>query len=198
MVVNANKTKNIIFHTRGKRVDTGGIGLVINNNVQGDNNPSLVNKLERIHNNNNPNKTSRLYKLLGFLPDINLSLNNHISTLCNKLSKALYCLRRTKNILPKKALKTLHYYSLFHCNLTYCPNILSITSQSNNSKISALQRKAIRIITDSSNRAHTAELFTELKILPFEKPFSYSQLIFMHSVEYGYNSALFHSLPEEN
>jgi hypothetical protein len=197
MVVNANKTKYIIFHTRGKRVDTGDIDMVINNNVQGDHNPNLVYKLERIHNNNNPNKTSRFYKLLGFHPDINLSLNDRISTLCNKLSKTLYLLRRTKNILPKKALRTL-YYNLVHCHLTYCPNILSITSQTNNSKISTLQRKAIRIIADSSNRAHTAEHFTELKILPFEKLFSYSQLMFMHSIEYGYNSALFHAVPEEN
>ncbi len=81
------------------------------------------------------------------------------------------------------------YYSLFHCHLLYCPNIISTSSQTNLSRISLLQRKAIRII---SNANHCAQ--------PHQAPLSWtadsslwetllvSRVLFMHSIEYTYCS----------
>jgi hypothetical protein len=78
------------------------------------------------------------------------------------------------------------YYSLFHCHLSYCPNIFGTSSNSNISKIAQLQRKAIRIITSSPNRAHTPPLFHSLNILPFPELLKLHRSLFMHSVEYNY------------
>jgi hypothetical protein len=142
MSANASKTKYIILHNKGKSVNTNGLELYFNDNEPHDiNNPTNIHTLERIHN-NNANLSSRSYKLLGIHLDENLSLNHHFSILSNKLFRALFFLRRAKNTLPANALNTL-YFSLFHCHLSYCPNILGTSSTSNISKIAQLQRKAI-------------------------------------------------------
>jgi hypothetical protein len=185
MSANAAKTKYIIFHNKGKIVKLNGLDLYFNDNKPHDiNNPSNIHTLERIHN-NNANPLLRSYKLLGVYLDENLTLNHHFSILSNKLSRALFFIRRVKNLLPPSALLTL-YYSLFHCHLSYCPNILGTSSAKNISKVSQLQKKAIRILSSSPNRAHTPPLFLSLNILPFPDLLKLQRALFMHSVEYGY------------
>jgi hypothetical protein len=154
MAANASKTKYIIFHNKGKHINTNGLQLFFNDNEPNDpDNPSNISILERIHS-TNQNQTARSYKLLGIHLDEHLTLNHHYSVLSNKLTRALFFLRRVKNLLPPNALLTL-YHSLFHCHLLYCPNILGVTSATNISKIAQLQRKAIRIVTSSPYRSHT-------------------------------------------
>jgi len=142
--VNVSKTKYIIFHNKGKVIDNGGLSVVFDNNEPSSPfNPNLVTPLERIQSSNEP--SSQYYKLLGILFDENLNFNYQISNLSSKLSKAIYFLNKTKNILPPKALKSL-YFAYFHSHLLYCPIINSCTSHSNVQKIVKLQKKAIRIV----------------------------------------------------
>jgi hypothetical protein len=77
------------------------------------------------------------------------------------------------------------YISFFHSHLLYCTNIYSCTSQTNINKIFLLQKKAIRIITNSSYTSRTAPLFASLNILPLEKVITHAKLSFMHTVYYG-------------
>jgi hypothetical protein len=197
MAVNTSKTKFIIFHTRGKNVATQGLNLLFDDNDDDANrDPSKITTLERVHT-NNPNILSRTYKLLGINLDEHLNLNIHISSLLTKLSRSLFFLKRAKNILPQAALKLL-YYSMFHSHLLYCTNIISITNQSNLNKISLLQRKAIRIITNSEYNAHTDPLFLNLGILPFDKIIYLNKALFMHSVEYSYNIDSFNNIWQKN
>jgi len=88
-----------------------------------------------------------------------------------------------KHTLTPKALRSL-YISFFHSHLLYCTNIYSCTSQTNLTKIFLLQKKAIRIITQSSYTAHTNPLFSRLHILPLEKVITQAKLTFMHSIYY--------------
>jgi hypothetical protein len=185
MAINTSKTKFIIFHNKGKVVNMQNLSILIDDN---DNpsliDPSKIHVLERIHN-NHPDPPMRSFKLLGINLDENLTLNSHFSLLCNKLSRALFILRQSKNLLPPPALKTL-YFSLFHCHLAYCPIILSVSSQSNINKVSLLQRKAIRTITSSNYNDHANPLFHQLNILPFDKVILFSKLMFMHAIKYNY------------
>ena len=184
MKVNTSKTKYIIFHTKGKTIDTQGKTLLYNDNENLTNqNPSLVSELERIHN-NHPIPENRSYKLLGIHFDEHLSFNHHIATLISKLNKSTYCISRAKNILPSKALISL-YYALFHSHLTYCPSIISCSNKSNIEKISKIQRKIIRIITHSSYPSDTTPLFTKLNIMPYHTLIDHSKLIIMHSIHYN-------------
>jgi hypothetical protein len=132
MALNVSKTKYIIFHNKGKKIDLQGMSVYIDDNAD-PLNPDLANihNIERIHN-QNPITANRSFKLLGIHLDENLTPNSYVSILCNKLSRAI--LRQIKNILPQSAIRTL-YFSVFHCHILYCPIILSMTSQTNINKI---------------------------------------------------------------
>ena len=140
MAVNTDKTKYLIFHTKGKKIDLNGKKLVFDNNDPlKPFNPSLVHELERIHDNHD-NPSSRSYKLLGILFDEHLNFNHHINHLKSKLSKVLYCKNRIKNFVSQKALKTI-YFSLFHSHLLYCLQIVNCSSKSNIEKIFTVQKR---------------------------------------------------------
>jgi hypothetical protein len=190
MCVNTSKTKYIIFHTRGKRLDPQACNLVFNNNEIGKpHDPSLVFPLERICN-NNVDPTSRTYKLLGVYFDENLSFDYHCRHLCNKLSKSLFFLNRAKSFVDKQSLKML-YYSLIHANLLYCIGTTSAMNMTNFKKIKLLQKKAIRTVAGANYNANTAPLFYDLKILPYDKLLKLFVCKFMHAIEYEYNHDLF-------
>ena len=185
MAVNVSKTKFIIFHTCGKKVDLDGKKIIFDNNDPSSPlDPNLACELERIHN-NHADPSSRSYKLLGILIDEHLTFHHHIDYLKFKLSKALFCINRVKNFLPQKTLKTI-YHSLFHSHLLYCPLIVNSSSKSNIEKIFIMQKKAICSITNSKPHAHTEPIFSSLKILPYHKIIYKAQLTFFHSIHKKY------------
>ena len=101
------------------------------------------------------------------------------------MSKSIFCINRAKHFLPQKALITL-YHSLIHSHLLYCPIISSCTSNSNIEKIFRTQKKALRMVTNSSYLAHTAPLFAKHKILPYHKIILQAKLHLMHSIHFKY------------
>jgi len=195
--VNVDKTKYIIFHTKGKKIDMAGKNIVFNNNDPTlPFNPDLVTNLERIHTvHENPNMRS--YKLLGIFLDENLTLNLHIPVLLAKLAKANFMLSRSKNILPQKALLSI-YYAYFHSHLLYCPIIISMTSLANVNKIFIMQKKAIRIVMQASYNAHTAPMFDKLRLLTYHKIIQQAKLHFMHSYHYSYAPLAFSNTWSKN
>ena len=140
MAVNTSKTKYIIFHNKGKKIDCYK-QLLYNCNELDSNNPSLIFPIERISLNYEKSE-DKTYKLLGVYFDENLNFNRHSENICSKLSKAIFFLQRSKNFISKKALLSL-YYALFHPHLLYCINITSCTSNTNINKILLLQKKPL-------------------------------------------------------
>ena len=181
LAVNVSKCKFLVFHNKGKRLNFEGETIVYNlNEIGNDDFHSNIIPLERIHN-DAQDVASQTYKYLGILLDENLTFNYHVDFICKKLSKALFCLRRAKSVLNKKALLIL-YHSTFHSHLLYCSNILGCASTPNIKRISVLQKKAIRLITLSNYNAHTELLFKQLDILPFDKILYESKMKFMHAI----------------
>jgi hypothetical protein len=114
MAINTSKTKFIVFRTRGKRIDPADCQLVFNNNEIGQiQNPDLIFPITRVH----CEGEEKSFKLLGVLFDEYLSFEAHITNLCNKISKSLYCLNRIKNFVTPPG----HKNALF-CNgaFPYC------------------------------------------------------------------------------
>ena len=185
MAVNTNKTKYIIFHTKGKKVDTNSQEIVFDCNIPNTpQDPSLISTLERIHN-NHPNIESQSYKLLGVYLDENLTFHRNTAYIIAKMSKSILCINRAKHFLPHNILITL-YHSLVHSHLLYCPLIISCSTNQELEKIFKIQKKAIRIVTNSSYHAHTAPLFAKHKILPLNKIILQAKLHLMHSIHYNY------------
>lgn len=185
MAVNTSKTKYVIFHTKGKKINLSGRGIFYDNNEIGKpHNPDLIVPLDRIHN-NHPDPACKYYKLLGVLFDEYLNLSQHIQYVANKLSRSLFFLNRAKKLVTNKSLKML-YFATIHSHLLYCPIIMSCASQTSLKRIVILQKKAIRSISNANYNAHTSQLFVTHQILPFEKIIQEAKLKFMHSVRYDY------------
>ena len=162
MAVYVEKSKYIIFRTKGKKIDCNISPVIFNNNEMGKpNEPKNMFTLERVFI-ENPVQEHRYYKLLGVYFDEYLNFDKHVSFISAKLSRAKFCIKRASNKLSKKSLTSL-YYALVHPHLLYCNTILNCTSAKNVTKISKLQKKAIRIVTKSKVNAHMAPLFYDLK-----------------------------------
>jgi hypothetical protein len=188
MAVNTAKTKFIIFRTHGKNINNAECTLLFNNNEPGHpENPNLISQIDRIH--NEGPETS--FKLLGVLFDEYLSFNAHISHVCSKISKSLFCINKIKNFVNKNALKLL-YYAMVHSHLSYCINIYSCANTTNLQKLRVKQKEAIRIICNAGYRDHTIPLFKSQKILPLNEMIKFANLKFMHSYTHNKLPLSFH------
>jgi len=133
MAINVSKTKYILFRTRGRKIELEYLNILLNTNEIGKNeNPDLIFQLEGVHA-THENPAMRSYKLLGVHFDEYLSFDQHVSFLCAKLSKMLFCIRRASNHLSENSLKSL-YIAFIHSNLLYCSNIVSCTSKNEHAK----------------------------------------------------------------
>jgi hypothetical protein len=168
MAVNTSKTKYIIFRTHGKKIYLKDCNVVYNANEAGlPQDPTLIRPIDRIFN-EGPEKS---FKLLGIYFDEYLSFDKHITHLCNKISKSLYCINKIKNFVPESALVKL-YHAMIHSCLVYCINVYGSANKTTMTPLILKQKKAIRTITNAGYRDHTAPLFTRLKILPVEQQIS--------------------------
>jgi hypothetical protein len=177
MAVNTSKTKFIVFRTRGKRIVPEDCQLMFNGNEIGTvENPNLIVPIVRIHDQGD----EKSFKLLGVHFDEYLSFNAHISSVCAKISKSLYCLNRIKNFVTPSALKML-YFAMVHSHIVYCINVYSCANITSLNPLKLKQKEAIRVITNAGYRDHTGPLFKRLSILPLDDLIKYSQLKFMHN-----------------
>ena len=71
--------------------------------------------------------------------------------------------------------------------------IISSGQKTQLSRITTMQKKAIRIICGTSYNAHTDELFKTLRILPFSDLITEARLKFMHTVTFNYCHESFNS-----
>ena len=96
--------------------------------------------------------------------DEHLTWKYHINFVCKQIAKSIGILFRTRFYLSCK-IKLMLYYTLIYPYITYCNSSWSSTYVYNLNRIYYLQKRAVRAITNSDYRAHTAPLFSKLKIL---------------------------------
>jgi len=160
-----------------KKINPEDCGVLYNSNEIGHpDDPSLIYPINRINNEGN----EKSFKLLGVLFDEYLSFEYHISSLCAKVSKSLFCINRIKNFVTKPSLKML-YFSMVHSHIVYCINIYSCANKTNLNKLQIKQKEAIRMISSAGYRDHTKPLFKSVNILPLDELIQFSTLKFMHS-----------------
>ena len=100
------------------------------------------------------------FNFLGFILDKELKWKVHIQSITKKISKIMGVLCRLKHFLPEEILLTI-YNTLVLPHLNY--GILLWGQQSE--KLVKLQKKLVRIITNSRYNSHTDPLFKKLKLL---------------------------------
>lgn len=191
MALHPLKTKFTVFHSPGQVIPWDEINLVIDENDPNCSNYNLdlKKKLEYVNNDSD----IPAVKFLGVYFDPTLSFKYHIDQLNIKLSKALFLLRRAKNILDVDSLTSL-YFSTFHSHLIYGILIYSSAVPTVLNSLIIKQKMAIRCISNSKYNAHTAPLFKKFNILPFDFLVKYFQLQFMHDYKFNQLPRSFNSV----
>ena len=111
-----------------------------------------------------PLTQSNVTKSLGVYLDEHLTWKYHMNFVCKQIAKSVGILSRTRFYLSCKT-KLMLYYTLIYPYITYCNSTWSSTNVPNLYRIYYLQKRAVRAVTNSGYRAHTAPLFSKLKIL---------------------------------
>jgi len=101
-------------------------------------------------------------KFLGLIINETLSWNQHIDQIETKVCSACYALRNLKPVVPQSTLRTI-YYSYTHSILSY--SIIFWGRSSNANKLFILQKKIVRIITNSRVRESCRETLKNMQIM---------------------------------
>ena len=132
-------------------------------------------------------------KFLGVILDDKLSWSKHIQYISNKVSKGIGIIKKLRPVLNKSTLINL-YYAFVYPFLTYCIHVWGNTHAVHLSKLTVLQKRAIRIIAGVPARSHTDPLFLQLKLLKFEHTFKLNIALFMYRYHHGLLPEVFNLL----
>ncbi len=133
------------------------------------------------------------FKFLGIVIDNKLSWKLHIDYLASKLARNLSILYKLKGNVPQFTMINM-YYSFVYSLLTYGITVWGSSSKGNLNKLLLLQKQAIRVITNSSYRAHTDSLFKSLKVLKIQDIFFLEVLQFVYKFKLGKLPCIFSNL----
>ena len=106
---------------------------------------------------------------MGLIISSNLNWNKHIDHIALKISKITGILYRLKSIFPRDALLTL-YNALIMPHFHYCLLVWG-SNVKDGHKLHLLQKKAIRVISNSHYIAHTEPICKRLHMLKVSNMF---------------------------
>ena len=161
--LNIKKSNFIMFLPKGKKYNTYNVKININGN-----------EIKQVN----------FTKFLGIYIDEHLSWAQHIEFLSKKIARNIGMLSKLKHFLPIYIMNTL-YYSLILSHLQYCTLLWANTYSTCLNKLRILQKKAIRIITQSHYLAHTDPLFSKLKLLKLDYLYKHQLGIYMYKSTKG-------------
>ena len=161
--LNIKKSNFIIFLPKGKKYNTDNVKININGN-----------EIKQVN----------FTKFLGIYIDEHLSWAQHIDYLSQKIARNVGILSKLKYFLPRYIMNTL-YYSLILSHLQYCTLLCANAYSTCLNKLRILQKKTIRIITQSHYLAHTDPLFSKLKLLKLDDLYKRQLGIYMYKSTKG-------------
>ena len=167
IAINPDKTKYIAFNYRNKPV----IDLIRIGNIK--------------------IKETNDIKFLGIYLDSNLKFKRHVKYISSKIAKSIGVLNKLKYFLPPVTMRTL-YLTFVQPFLLYAIQNWFSTYSNNTDRIIVLQKRAIRVITNSDYLAHTGRLFKTLNILKVDDMYVMQILVYMFkTIHERYDSQLF-------
>lgn len=113
-------------------------------------------------------------KLLGFVMDPRLEWSAHIDSLCCKLSRVIYLLRRLKAEMPNEFVRVA-YFAFFHSHLVYGTRIWGHSPAIH--RVLLLQKKAVRVLCGALQLDHCKPLFVQQNIMTVNNVYIYQCLI---------------------
>jgi len=110
---------------------------------------------------------SRYTKYLGILIDENLSMTEHTESIAIKLRKANGAISKIRHYVPINLLRSI-YFALFHSHAHYGLQIWG-QNLSPNSRITKLQKTAVRLMTFSNLNSSSKPLFLQTNIMTLKE-----------------------------
>ena len=129
-------------------------------------------------------------RFLGLFVDDKMNFDHHLAKLKIKLSLAIYQLSQCRYNTPLQV-KISIYNSLFESNVRFGAAIFGSTSVKNLEDIFVQQKNAVRIISNSTFRAHSDPLFLKLRILKISDILKLERIIIVHKFKHGYLPSAF-------
>ena len=120
-------------------------------------------------------------KFLGLILDDTLTWRQHTDLLIKKMSSVSYALRHVKYSLPLDTLKLI-YYAHVHSIMSY--GVIFWGNSPSAIKVFRLQKKIIRIITNTRPRSSCKEIFKKMQILTLYSQYIYSLILFVVNNRY--------------
>ena len=157
--LNVDKTSCMIFKTRNKKIDLNNVNI----HIAGINVPIVHST-----------------KFLGVTLDDHLTWKNHVDEVCCKISRAIGAINRISTLVPSNVLLNL-YFTMILPHIMYCNIVWGNCSNYLLNRIHILQKRAIRIITNSHHQAHTDPLFKKMKLLSVYDINKFVTCTFMYS-----------------
>ena len=149
--LNIDKTNYVIFHDPRKKFPSKSCVKIDNREIANTTNT----------------------KFLGVYIDENMSWKTHCNIIANKCAKTLAILHRLKHYLPQHTLATI-YHSLFVSHISYGISAFGNINSKELKRLKILQKKAIRVITNSKYNSHTGYLFKRTENLTLHDLFRQS------------------------
>jgi len=112
-------------------------------------------------------ETTMSHKLLRMYIDSDISFNEHVEHLCNKLAKRVGVLRSIRHYLPFNE-PILFYNATIKPLFPYGGAVWSMTSKTNIRRVFRLQKRAVRAILGVKTKEElTVSVFKKLNWMPF-------------------------------
>jgi len=131
-------------------------------------------------------------KFLGLQLDAKLNFNDHIQVVAAKISESIGIIFKLRSSLPFFCLKQL-YFAIVYPHLSYCVTIWGGACPTILSPLIVLQKKIVRIITNSSYLAHTTPLFHRCRLLKLKDIYKFNLAIYFFKNKLFLNYSRIHN-----
>ena len=123
-------------------------------------------------------------KFLGLTLDDKLTFGIHSKNLVSRLSRSIGAIRKLSYFAPTSVLISV-YYSLFYSHLTYGIIVWGNSSATLTSKLSALQRRVIKLFDSSSSYS---DIMNRYKLMSYPYVYRYFCVSKLYDIFSGYNN----------
>ena len=103
-------------------------------------------------------------KFLGIILDENLTWNNHIIELSNKLKRLFHIFYNIRDYLSKENIKTI-YYALVYSRIKYGISVYGQACANKMKRIQTLQNQLLKVLSGKTYRFSTDKLHDEFELL---------------------------------
>ena len=112
--------------------------------------------------------------------DENLTFNEHVNDICNKLKRLFHIFYNIRDYLSKENIKTI-YYALIYSRIKYGLSVYGQASNTKMKRIQTLQNQLLKVLAGKEYRFSTDKLHVEFELLKVKDIKEQEILTFVHN-----------------